>query len=106
MKKLSIGLLASSLAFGPQSPARHIYVHMHLEGKACGLVQIGSNRRLALAPWIVGGMVGCASIGLLVGAAYAANTHHRELTCREANMIALAASFQLLALILWISVES
>lgn len=85
MKKLAIGLLTSSLAFGPALASEHIYMHMH-RVKPVTQIQIGHNT--SATPWIVGGMVGCASLGLLGYGAYTASTQHRELTCREANMIA------------------
>lgn len=35
--------------------------------------------------WIAGGMVGCGTLSLMIGAAYVAKTQHRELTTQEAN---------------------
>lgn len=35
--------------------------------------------------WIAGGMVGCGTLSLMIGAAYVAHTQHRELTTQEAN---------------------
>jgi len=61
----------------------HIYIPKHPKPVPPHQVQGG----LGSAPWIVGGMVGCASVGLIGYGAYTANTQHRELTCREANMI-------------------
>ena len=84
MKKLAIGLLASSLAFGPALASEHVYMHMH-RVKPVPQVQIGHNT--SATPWIVGGIVGCGAIGLIISAAYVAHTYHRELTQCEANII-------------------
>jgi hypothetical protein len=37
--------------------------------------------------WIAGGLVGCGTLSLIIGAAYVAHNEHRELTTREANML-------------------
>jgi hypothetical protein len=37
--------------------------------------------------WIAGGLVGCGTLSLIIGAAYVARTERRELTTREANML-------------------